>query len=391
MKRVLVLNHFAADPSSPGGTRHVEMFSRLRGWSYLIAAGNHAVVDDTPKPSKIGYLALPTLPFSGNGINRIANWASYAASAIARLSRGSRPDVVYASSPHLLAGLAGYILSKRWRVPFVLEVRDLWPQVLVDMGQMEATSPVYRTLENLESFLYGKADKIVVMAQGTRDHLLARGVPPARIDLIPNAADPDDFVVDTPRKSLRERFGFTRFTCVYTGAHGPANGLDLLLDAAADLADEDLDIFLVGNGPWKPALQARTRDLGLRNVHFLDPIPKTDIPSLLAAADIGLHVLADVPLFRYGVSPNKVFDYLAAGLPMVTNVPGEVAALVTESGGGLATEPTGLAEGIRELAHQSPHQLAAMGTSGRDFMRLHRSRTLMASRLQTLLDNLVGT
>ena len=389
MKRVLVLNHFAGEFGAPGGTRHVEMFSRLRDWSYLIAVGSHAKVDDAPTRSKAGYLALPTVPFTGNGIDRIVNWASYAVSAVPRLSIGSRPDVVYASSPHLLAGLAGYLLSLRWRVPLVLEVRDLWPQVLVDMGQMEATSPVYRALESIETFLYAKADRIVVMAEGTREYLVDKGVPADTIEFIPNAADPEDFTVATPRAELRERFEFTRCTCVYTGAHGPANGLDLLLDAAADLAGEDVDIVLVGNGPSKPDLQECARDRGLSNVRFLDPIPKAEIPALMAAADIGLHVLADVPLFRYGVSPNKVFDYLASGLPMVTNVPGEVGALVTESGGGIAVAPAGLAAGIRKIMGCDSVRFAAVGRAGQEYMRKHRSRTAMAARLQVLLDGMV--
>ena len=389
MKRVLVLNHFASDPGSPGGTRHAEMFSRLQGWSYLIAVGNHATVGDLPKVSKLGYLALPTVPFTGNGADRIANWVSYGVSASAHLASGRRPDVVYASSPHLLAGLAGFVLASRWRVPLILEIRDLWPQVLIDMGQMEVTSPVYRTLQSVETFLYAKADRIVVMAEGTRDYLVAKGVPAATIEFIPNAADPEDFLVERPRADLRERFGFTRFTGVYTGAHGPANGLDLLLDAAVDLTDEEVDIVLVGNGPSKPDLQERARDLGLNNVRFLDPIPKLDIPSLMAAADIGLHVLADVPLFRYGVSPNKVFDYLASGLPMITNVPGEVGEFVTESGGGIAVEPRGLSAGIRELACAEPARLLAMGKSGQQYMYKNRSRTSMVNRLQNLLDELV--
>jgi len=163
-----------------------------------------------------------------------------------------------------------------------------------------------------------------------------------------------------------------------------------LLDAAVELGDEDIDIVLVGNGPSKPDLQERARELGLVNVRFLDPIPKTEIPALMAAADIGLHALADVPLFRYGVSPNKVFDYLASGLPMVTNVPGEVGALVTESGGGIAVEPTGLAAGIRELMGFDSAQLASMGRAGQEYMRQYRSRTAMAARLQGLLDGMVG-
>lgn len=389
MKRVLVLNHFAGEPGSPGGTRHIEMFSRLRGWSYLIAVANHATVGSAKTQTAVGYLALPTMSFAGNGLDRIANWVSYAASSFTHLSVGHRPSVVYASSPHLLAGLSGWLLARRWRVPFVLEIRDLWPQVLVEMGHMQAASPIFRSLSRLESFLYDKADRIVVMAEGTRKYLAERGVDEEQIEFIPNAADPEDFVPADSRETLRVRFGFTRFTCVYTGAHGPANGLDLLLDAAYELQDENLDVVLVGSGPSKPSLEQRATNMGLTNVRFLDPIPKSQIPSLLGAADIGLHVLADVPLFRYGVSPNKVFDYLASGLPMVTNVPGEVGGLVEESGGGIGVQPDGLATGIRTLLSASPMSLGRMSAAGTKFMKRHRSRNAMAERLQGLLDSIV--
>ena len=386
MKSVLVLNHFAGAPGLATGTRHIEMFSRLRGWSYLVVVGDHSTVDSSATRSEKGYVALPTIPFSGNGFDRIANWMSYAASAVSRLALGRKPDVVYASSPHLLAGLAGWILARRWRVPFILEIRDLWPRILADMGQMDPTSPIYRALETLEAFLYAQADRIVVMAEGTGEYLIERGVPEGLITFIPNAADPEDFEVLEDREEIRARFGFSRFTCIYTGAHGPANGLDLLLDAAAELQDDRVDIVLVGTGPSKGDLQARALELSLSNVRFLDPIPKSQIPQLLAAADAGVHVLADVPLFRYGVSPNKVFDYLACGLPMVTNVPGEVGELVERSGGGLSVQPTGLATGIRELAHSDSARLSVISKAGRRFMEQHRSRSAMAGRLQELLD-----
>ena len=388
MRRVLVLNHFAGATAASVGTRHVEMFSRLGGWSYLIAVASHSAVDAPVNRSSVGYLALPSLPFSGNGFDRVANWMSYSASCLTHLAAGHRPDVVYASSPHLLTGLAGLILARRWRARFVLEIRDLWPQVLVDMGQMEASSPIYRALEKLEARLYAEADRIVVLAEGTRNHLAEQGVRKSKIELIPNAADPSDFNVVRSREDLRSDFGFTRFTCVYAGAHGPANGLHLLIDAAEGLSDASVDFVLVGNGPAKPELIRRVHAGGLQNVRFLEPIPKSQMPNLLAAADVGLHVLADVPLFRYGISPNKVFDYLAAGLPMITNVPGKIGQLVADSRGGIAVAPAGLADGIRQMAYASPELLASMGNAGRAFMRTHQSRSAMVLRLQSLLDGL---
>lgn len=388
MKRVLVLNHFAGANTASVGTRHIEMFSRLRGWSYLIAVASHSAIKAPPTRSTTGYLALPSLPFAGNGLDRIANWLSYSASCLTHLALGRRPDVVYASSPHLLTGLAGLLLARRWRAPLILEIRDLWPKVLSDMGQLQESSPVYRSLETLESLLYREADKIVVMANGSRDYLVSRGVQVSRIELIPNAADPEEFEVSTPREELRCTFGFTRFTCVYAGAHGPANGLDLLIDAAEQLSNENVDVVLVGTGPAKAALQQRVRDNGIQNIRFMDPVPKSQVPALLAAADVGVHVLADVPLFRYGISPNKVFDYLAAGLPMITNVPGEISELVTKSGGGIAVTPNGLADGIRRLAEATPPTLASMGQAGREYMQLHQSRSAMVNRLQLMLDGI---
>ena len=383
-----MLNHFAGATTASVGTRHVEMFSRLSGWSYLIAVASHSAVDAPVNRSSVGYLALPSLQFSGNGVDRVANWMSYSSSCLTHLAMGHRPDVVYASSPHLLTGLAGLILARRWRARFVLEIRDLWPQVLVDMGQMEASSPIYRALEKLEELLYAEADRIVVLAEGTRNHLVEQGVRRSKIELIPNAADPGDFNVARSREDLRSDFGFKRFTCVYAGAHGPANGLHLLIDAAEELTDESVDFVLVGHGPVKPELMRRVQSSGLQNVRFMDPIAKAEIPNLLAAADVGMHVLADVPLFGYGISPNKVFDYLAAGLPMITNVPGEIGQMVTESGGGVTVAPAGLADGIRKLAHASPQLLASMGNSGRHYMQTHQSRSAMVLRLQSLLDGL---
>ncbi len=388
MKRVLVLNHFAVPAGAAGGTRHTELFSRLTGWSHLIVVANTTAGQTQSDEPVSGFAPVPAMSYTSNNLARVANWVSYGISATAHFMKGHRPDLVYGSSPHLFAGLAAYTLSRRWRVPFVLEIRDLWPQVLVDMGQLEETSPVYRALKQLEGFLYTKADAIVVLASGTADYLTARGIPEDKIILIPNAADPEDFVVNTDREELRARYGFVRTTFVYAGAHGPANGLDLLLNAAAGAADQDFDVVLVGEGVAKGDLMAQAKELGLVNVRFADPIPKSEIPELLAAADIGLHVLADVPLFRYGVSPNKVFDYMAAGLPVLTNTPGVVGDLVSSAGAGVVVSPSDLADGIREMTTQSSAELASMGAAGREFMAEQHSRTEMAGRLQLLLDRL---
>ena len=387
MKRVLVLNHFAVPSGAAGGTRHTELFTRLTGWSHLIVVAKTGSVQQGFDASAPGFAPVWSVPYSSNNWARILNWVSYGASATLRFAEGKRPDAVYASSPHLLAGLAGFALARRWNVPFVLEIRDLWPQVLVDMGHIDQASPVYRSLKRLESFLYTQADAIVVLAQGTTDYLVDHGVDAQKIVLIPNAADPRDFEVSTDRQELRDHYGFNKRTFIYAGAHGPANGLELLLRAAA-VSVEDYDVVLVGDGVDKPELIRCAQALNLPNVRFFDPVPKSEMPQLLAAADVGVHVLADVPLFRYGVSPNKVFDYMAAGLPVLTNTPGGVAELVTAAMAGVAVEPDRLDLGLQQLAQDSTDQLRQYGENGRNFMSTQHSRTEMARRLQTLLDEL---
>lgn len=386
--RVLVLNHFAVPRDQAGGTRHVELFGRLTGWDYLIVASDFNQVTGRPVAAESGLAVVHVPAYSANGGKRVLGWALYAWRAL-RVGLRQRPvDVVYGSSPHLLSPLAAWAIAAVRRVPFVLEVRDLWPQVLLDMGTLKASSPVYRVLAALERFLYARADAIVSMATGTTDALRARGIADDRIVYIPNGADPADFTPSAPRDALRAKYGFTRFTAIYTGAHGPANGLDLLLDAAADLQRRGaaVDVVLVGGGVDKTRLQERATADGIGSVRFFDPVPKSEIPDLLAAADVGLHVLADVELFRTAVSPNKLFDYQAAGLPVLTNCGGVIQTLVEESGCGLGVTPTGLADGLAALRAKTDDERTALGAAGRVWIEANQSRTAMAGRLGALLD-----
>lgn len=386
-RRVLVLNHFAAPRGEAGGTRHVELFSRLEGWEHLIIASNLNPQTGRRVGDSDGFVTVPVVGYSSNGMSRILNWVSYAVTATLRGLRAGRVDVVYGSSPHLLAALAAWVLAVLKRASFVLEVRDLWPKVLVDMDHMSETSPVYRALTALEEFLYARAKTIVVMAEGSKTQLVARGIRDDKIVYIPNGADPDDFVPSAPRDELRARYGFTRTTAVYAGAHGPANGLDLLLDGAAEVPE--VDVVLVGGGVLKCEIQAMRRDRGLDNVRFFDPVPKSEIRDLLAAADIGVHVLADVELFRSAVSPNKVFDYMASGLPTLTNCPGIVSDLVVRAEAGHTVTPHAIGAGLSALGNLTEADRKQLGSAGQNWIRANQSRSAMAHRLGTTLDILV--
>jgi glycosyltransferase involved in cell wall biosynthesis len=388
-RRVIALNHAAAPLGAPGGTRHVELFGRLDAWDAIVIAGNRSLYtrratfrgDDIFRPVWVA-------PYRANGPTRIINWASFCFTGLAAGLRYGRVDVVYASSPHLLAGLAGWFLARIRRVPLVLEIRDLWPQVLVEMGTLKETSIVYRVLRRLESFLYGQASAVVVLAGGAQRTVVSRGAAPDRVVFIPNGADPEDFVAPASRDELRRQFKLSGFVVAYTGAHGPANGLDLVINAARQLREElpGVRFVLVGDGLAKPELVRITAEERLTNVEFRDPIAKAEMPALLGAVDVGLHVLADVPLFRYGVSPNKLFDYMAAGIPVITNTAGEVAELVRRANAGLVAAPDDITDIVRSMVKAGPVQRANWGASGRSYMASSQSRRVLAKRLEDVLD-----
>lgn len=391
-RRVLVLNHFAVPRSGAGGTRHVELFGRLVNWDYTLIAADRNLFTRQRFARAGSMLTVPTTPYRSNGILRILNWASYAVGAFVRGLLIRRVDLVYASSPHLLTGLAGWAVARIRRAPFVVEVRDLWPEVLVAMRRIEPTSRLFRLLHRLEVFLYRAADRIVVLAAGSAAAISSLGIAGDKITLIPNGAEPADFAVSASREALRERFGFTEMVFLYAGAHGPANGLDLLVDAAQEIQSvlPNVRFVLVGDGPIKPQLQRRVEFEHVLNVRFMDPVPKADMPELLAAADVGVHVLADVPLFRYGVSPNKLFDYMAAGLPVLTNCPGEVADTVEAARCGVAVQPDEIAQGVGIIATAAPDQLSDWGRAARSYMAETHSRQLLARLLENTLDCLAA-
>jgi glycosyltransferase involved in cell wall biosynthesis len=385
-----------------GGTRHFEMGRELirRGWSVTIAASDFHLhgrtytrrlteADRAPRIEVIDGVTFAWLwaaPYEKNDSRRVWNWLSFGRSLAQWMRGAERPDIIVGSTPHLFAPLAAWRAARRHGVPFVLEVRDLWPESLAVGGVRRG--PSYWALHLLARFLYRVADRIIVLAAGVGEFLTRAGVPPHRIVLAPNGVDVAAYggSVRTAGPSVR---------LAYAGAHGPANGLEAVLDAAALLQAEPRVAFdLVGDGPSKRALVERARARGLTNVSFHEPISKRAMPAFLGARDAGLMVLKDVPLFAFGVSPNKLFDYWGASLPVICNVPGEVADMVHQSGGGVQTRDASgeaLAEAIRRLLAMTPTERATMGDRGRSWVARERDRPVLAARMDDALRRLIGS
>ena len=253
----------------------------------------------------------------------------------------AQADIVFATTTPLTAGIPG--IAAKWlrRKPFVFEVRDLWPELPRQMGVI--TNPVILwAMGVLEWASYKSADRLIGLSPGIVEGI-ARYVPDHnKIAMIPNGCDIELFGGDVDPWRPAD-VAADDFMAIFTGTHGKANGLGAVIDAAAALKSRgvtDIKLVLVGDGAEKAALQSRVRAEGLAGiVIFHDPVPKTKLAGLMASADVGLQILANIPAFYYGTSPNKFFDYLSAGLPVLTNYPGWVAQLVTDHACGIAIPP----------------------------------------------------
>jgi glycosyltransferase involved in cell wall biosynthesis len=249
-------------------------------------------------------------------------------------------DLLFATTTPLTVGLPG-ILGRWLRgKPFVFEVRDLWPELPRAMGVIR-NPLVLGAMSALEFASYRSAHRLIGLSPGIVEGIARRGVPMKRIEAVPNGCDLDIFNDDV---APWQPEGVTSddFVAVFAGAHGLANGLDNVLDAAAVLLRRgraDIKIVLIGRGMCKPALVERAAREGLSNILFLDAVKKKQLVGLLRRGDVGLQVLANVSAFYFGTSPNKFFDYLAAGLPVLNNYPGWLAELIKEADCGVAVPP----------------------------------------------------
>ena len=298
-------------------------------------------------------------------------------------------DLVFATTTPLTAGIPG--IFARWlrRKSFVFEVRDLWPELPKAMGVI--TNPlVLGAMSLLEWVTYRSAHRCIGLSPGIVEGIAARGVAKERIELVPNGCDLTIFAAEQmPWRP--EGVKPEDLMAVFTGTHGMANGLDAVLDAAAELKKRkrvDIKLVLIGQGKLKPHLFERAKQEGLDNVIFHDPVNKKRLAGLMASADIGLQILANVPAFYYGTSPNKFFDYIAAGLPVLNNYPGWLADLIKEYGCGYVIQPEksqAFADALEQAA-DNREQLLETGFKGRQLAKQEFDRIKLSNRFVDWLE-----
>ena len=326
-------------------------------------------------------------------LRRTLNYVLFAVTAVLASLRIDRPDVVVATSPQFFCGLAGAVVARLKRRPFVLEVRDLWPDSIVQLGQLHDRRAV-RLLEALESALYRSAAGIVVVTRAFVDHIAARGIPRERILFVPNGIEPELFQPRAPDRELLRRHGLEgKFLVAYVGTLGLAHGLVTIVEAAERLRDEkDVVFLLIGDGADRSRLEQEIARRGLGNVRLLGLRPREEIPAWLSVIDLTLVVLRDLPVFAT-VIPSKVFEFLAQERPMLLSAPrGEIRSLVEEAKAGFVIEPEdpdALARAVLAV-RADPVDAASRARAGRELVERDYLRDRLARRMVAFLESVAA-
>lgn len=306
--------------------------------------------------------------------------------------RIGRPDIIVVSSPTFFSIGAAWVLSLFKRSKLVVEVRDLWPAIFVELGVL-TNRPLIRLLEVLEMAAYRAADAVVVVSEGFRAQLIDRGVAPAKVHTIRNGVDLDRFrPADDPDPVWRaELAGDAEVLALYIGAHGISQGLTTVVDAAALLDNGGVRVALVGDGADRQRVETHLAQLGIGNVTMRPSVARDDVAAVVATADICLVTLRDIPLFTTFI-PSKIFEFLGAGKAVIGAVAGEPAQILRDAGAVVVPpeDSAALAAAIRELA-ADPDRRTQMGVEARRFVEANFDRAKLAERYEQIFDELAAT
>jgi colanic acid biosynthesis glycosyl transferase WcaI len=379
-------------PNHPTGVVPAEWRSRLHRLTFHEKVGheNAGLVD-------VYRTWLWPLP-NRKAHERMRNYASFCLSAALRGISLPRPDVIIATSPQLLVGLAGWWLAFARQIPFVFEVRDLWPESLAAVGVGDENSLLHRLLSAVANFLYRHADHIVVVSPAFKDFLIqSRQVPAEKISVVENGVETDLFSPSTPaaKSALRHELSAdNKFVVCYVGTMGMAHGLETLLDAAALLQTQNPAVLflLIGEGAEKDRIKALAQSRRLANIRFLDQQPREKIPAFISASDACLVLLKKTEVFKT-VIPTKMLEFMSCSRPVVLGVDGQARKIVEEANAGIVIEPENsfaLSEAIQHLAADRDLR-EKLGAHGRNYIVQHFSRSQTAEVYIQVLDALQET
>jgi glycosyltransferase involved in cell wall biosynthesis len=402
--RILLINHYA------GSVRHgmeYRPYYLSREWLsmghrvQIVAASESHVRTVAPAVPKdfvreqvdgVDYVWLRTPAYRGNGVGRALNMAAFCLRLAIhgkRLVREFKPDVVVASSTYPMDIWPAALLARRAGAKLVHEIHDLWPLSPIEMGGMSPRHPFILLCQAAENFACQHADRVVSILPCVHEHLQAHGLDLRKLHIVSNGVLADEWDAPSPAltdndlaRHLADSRARGRLLVGYAGAHGVANALDTLLDTAKLLQNEAFEFVLVGQGTEWDRLVQRVQHEGIANVRLFKAIAKLQMPAFLRQLDIAYVGLQQVPIFRFGIAPNKLMDYMMAGRPVLSAIEGKNDP-VGESGGGLSVQaesPAASAAGLRRLAALSCEEREAMGARGASYIREHSTWPVLARR-----------
>ncbi len=323
-------------------------------------------------------------------VRRTLNYLFYMGASAVAAMRMPKPDMVVATSPQFFCAVAGFIVSRLKRCPFIFELRDIWPDSIVTVGAMRP-GLIIRLLERLELFLYRQSELIVAVTDAFRENLIRRGIPASKICVIKNGVDISFFSPRPVPADLAQELGAKgKFVVSYIGTVGMAHAVDKIIEVAEQLRDvPDILFLIVGEGAQKKTVQKMVREKGLPNVTVLPGVSKEKVADYYALTDLNLVTLRGTPLFKT-VIPSKIFEIMAMERPILCTVEGECRQIIEQAEGGIFVEPENTDEMVQAIRTlwQEKSQLMAMGKNGRRFVKTHFERNDLAMRYLDILSAL---
>ena len=401
----LLIHQVFVGPENVGGSRHFELGCLLakQGNEFSVVTSNLDYITGKPRaqglppgvdvsPGRIEVVqAWTPAVIHKSFVWRVLAFLTFMVTSVVQALKIHNVDLVMGTSPPIFQSVSAWFVALVKRRPFLFEVRDLWPEFAIDMGVLKNPLLIWIS-RRLEAFLYKRAQHILVNSPAYRDYLLDKGIADTKISVVPNGVDPREFEPNDRGAGYRGELGIPEdvFVAAYVGALGMANDIPTILRAAGRLkeVEPEIQFLIVGDGKERPTLEETVRRECLDNVRILGAVPKRRVPEVLAAANVCLATLMDIPMFRT-TYPNKVFDCMAAGRPIVLGIDGVIRKVVEDAGGGIFVQPgddRAVADAILQI-HADPTAADRMGGNARAFVEEHFDRRQQSTAFVQVLQN----
>ena len=402
MINILLINQHSYPPGSSNWRRHFDLFKNFSEENYNIDIICGSFVHDRKKEilnkgekyrlidsEGIRYHVLSGISYKSKIARMFSMIQFFFKVLFFSKNLKNKPDIIYASSPHPFNGLAGMYLARKYKCTFILEIRDLWPETWVAMGATTKKSILYKVFAYIEKVLYKNADKIVTLT-ANKDYYTLIGVDEKKVEIVSNGVDLEKYdnllKEESPIKFLENKFNI-----LYTGAHGTANCLEFILEVAKLMEDDKIIFNFIGEGEKKEELIKKAEEYNLKNVRFYPPINKNLIPSTLKNGDAMILPVKNEPLYRYGISPNKMYEYFASSKPIIFS--GNVANdMVKEANAGISVEAENIKkikEAVLSLYNMSNEEREILGKNGRNYVEENYDTKVLSKKIEKIILNLL--